>query len=129
MLEEDQEESWCSQRAGILSPSYLPGRPRLGHPHLSPTTDLVSLPTPCHRPGPSSPSHRVPLQAAAALLWVEHGREDGEGGTGRDNGAAPAKSGYGVNRTETSLESGHRKLMRKPQEASVLCTLAQPQPY
>lgn len=92
-----------------------PERPRLGHLLSSPTTDMVSLPTPrprlrysrlslCNLLGPCSPSHRVPLQAAATLLWVEHGREDGEGGTGRDDGATPAKSGYGVKRTKTSLE-------------------------
>lgn len=45
--------------------------------------------------GSSSPGHRVPLQAAATLLRVEHSREDGEGGTGRHDGATPVKSGCG----------------------------------
>lgn len=32
--------------------AYLPDRPRLGYPHLSPAADLVSLPSPRHRPRP-----------------------------------------------------------------------------
>lgn len=38
-----------------------------------------------------SPRHWVPLQAAAALLGVEHGGENREGSAGRHDGAAPAR--------------------------------------
>lgn len=135
MLEGDQEESPCTQPE--QAPYVLHLSPRQTRPRTLPFAPVCSPGLPAHSTartevtqtgpcnlGPCSPSHRIPFQAAAAFLWVEHGREDGEGGTGRHDGATPAKSG--VNRTQTP---GHGKLMLKPQEPRVLCSLFQPQPY
>lgn len=90
-------------------------RPRLGHPCLSlPEADAAPLPVQISAGSwLSSPGYRVSFQAAAALLWVEHGGEDGERRTGRYDGPTPAKSRCGVSR----IKAGHLL-----QDTSFLCT-------
>lgn len=124
---------------GILSSTYLSDRPSLGHPHLSPSADLVSLPTPRHRLryprlGPAifwAPAHqatgfpsKLQLRSSGLNMAGKMVREALADTMGRPL----PRVDVGVNRTKTPREPGHRKLMSKPQEPGVHCTLSQPQP-
>lgn len=132
LMLEDEKESWCvhlkeaacSLPASQTDPDWdspMCPLPKACSPSPLPGTDegppdpILQSPA----PSPYSPSHRVSLQAAAVLLWVEHGRKDGEGGTGRHDGATPAKSERGGQRTKAPQEPGHRKPMSKPQDPSL----------